>query len=481
MMARLKKTTLGLLLLLSIHAKAEEAVSPTILKVIDREIEVNGKKAKVYGIEQTDGTLGLVLKKGQEFNVSVENQIHEPTSIHWHGLILPNDQDGVAYITQLPIRPGEKYPYQFPIVQSGTYWMHSHFGLQGQKLMTAPLILLDPITFPKAQEVVVFLNDFSFKEPSFIFNDLRKNYESPMPIDMKMEKTGKDLVDVAYDAFLVNLATLSKPQVISVNPGSLVRLRIINGSSSTNFYVKLQELEAQAIAFDGQPIYPLKSKQFELGIANRLDLLVRLPNTEGAYPILVQGEGTTMLGGLVLATPKASHPSLSEKTGEPAEAFTGKQQLKMRALKSLEKKKVDKVLQVKLGGDMFRYIWTINGKAWPDTTPLEVKKGERVEIVFENATTMSHPMHLHGHTFQITEINGIGLEGTKCDTVLVLPKGIVKIQFDADNPGIWPLHCHNLYHQAAGMFTTLNYVGYPIPNFTTYEKRFVTTSEETFR
>ena len=109
---------------------------------------------------------------------------------------------------------------------------------------------------------------------------------------------------------------------------------------------------------------------------------------------------------------------------------------------------------------MAKYIWTINGKAWPNNEPVWVKQGERVELVFVNQTMMSHPMHLHGHFFQIKEINGRAVEGALRDTILVLPHSTVKVQFEANNPGNWPLHCHNLYHQYAGMMTTLNYEGF---------------------
>jgi len=107
-------------------------------------IEVNGKKANVYRIEQPDGTWGYRGTEGQMFNVIVKNDVNVPTVIHWHGLILPNSQDGVPGITQPPIMPGKAYPYHFPLVQSGTYWMHSHYAGQIQQQMSAPLIIDDP-------------------------------------------------------------------------------------------------------------------------------------------------------------------------------------------------------------------------------------------------------------------------------------------------------------------------------------------------
>lgn len=371
-------------------------------------------------------------------------------------------------MTQLPILPGQSYPYYFPIVQAGTYWMHAHYGLEEQKLLTAPLILHEQIPDSDIQQVVILLSDFAFRGGREIFAELRKNYDSKAPPKMKTMKS--DIFDVEYDAFLANSRALSDPEVVPVQPEKVVRLRFINGSSSTNFFLRLGDLVGEAIAADGELMVPVTSSQFELGIGNRFDILVRIPQGTGAYPILAQGEGTSMLTGLILATPGAKTPRISERTSRPAGAFSGLQQKTFLALHPLDTKQADRTLHLKLGGNMYRYIWTINDQVWPYVTPLMVKLGERVEVVFENATSMSHPMHLHGHVFEIMEINGVPFKGVKGDTVLVLPFATVKIQFDADNPGVWPLHCHNLYHQAAGMMTTMNYEGYPVPKFTKQEQ-----------
>jgi FtsP/CotA-like multicopper oxidase with cupredoxin domain len=109
---------------------------------------------------------------------------------------------------------------------------------------------------------------------------------------------------------------------------------------------------------------------------------------------------------------------------------------------------------------MAKYLWTLNGQAWPKITPLEVKQGERIEIAFVNETGMAHPMHLHGHVFQVTEIGGKRVSGALRDTLSVLPRQTVKVQLDANYPGYWMIHCHVLYHQAAGMMTVLHYEGF---------------------
>lgn len=452
---------LSLILRQSIHLQADSI----ILKAKNRDIWVNGKKSQVYEIAQPNGMQGLFLQKGERFEVVVENQIDQPTGVHWHGLILPNNQDGVPFVTQPPIPSGGKYQYSFPIVQAGTFWMHAHFGLQEQKLLTAPLIFRDPSEKnADIQDIIMFLSDFSFRNPLEIFKELKSkgmkdmkslNHENSVN-NMAMQI---DLNDVKYDAFLTNWRTLSDPEIVSIKPGKEVRLRVINGSSSSNFFIQLGNLKGEIIATDGADSQPFAASQFEIGIAQRLDVLIKIPEGQGAYPILAQGEGLQMRTGLVLATSNAQVPKIKEMADKPMGAMSYHQESLLKAKNSMPKRKVQRRLVVNLDGDMSKYIWTINGKTWPNNNePLMVQQGERVEIVFINHTPMSHPMHLHGHVFQITEINEKPIEGALHDTILVLPQSIVKVQFDANNPGNWPFHCHNLYHQYAGMMTTLNYI-----------------------
>jgi FtsP/CotA-like multicopper oxidase with cupredoxin domain len=157
--------TVVLALVSNVSAQGQATVPDgwTLLRITEGEIEVHGKKGKAYNIQRPDGTAGYVGTMGERFRVMLENQTQEPVSIHWHGLLLANGQDGVPYVTQRPIQPAERRAYDFPIVQAGTYWMHSHFGLQEQPMMTAPLILKAPTTSnPDEQDVVMMLNDFTF-------------------------------------------------------------------------------------------------------------------------------------------------------------------------------------------------------------------------------------------------------------------------------------------------------------------------------
>lgn len=428
----------------------------TELQTTTKKITVNGKEATVLALIQPDGTFGIRTRKGANFDVLLKNTMQVPTSIHWHGLILPNGQDGVAFITQFPIYPGLSNHYNFPLVQSGTYWMHSHFGLQEQQLLSAPLIIDDPQEAKIAdQDVIVFLADFSFTPAQKIFEQLRHK-NSPKSMSM-MKMSSQDIVDVDYDALLTNYRTLDNPDIVKVTPGNKVRLRIIDGASSTNFFINIGNLDGELIAVDGNRIKPLHGSHFELAVAQRLDIIVTVPQEGGTFPILAVGEGTDMQTGLVLTTKDTQSFGLRGKTAEKAKALTNEQEKHLQALYPLAPKPIDQHVHLELGGDMSTYSWTINGQSWPEITPVVVEQGKRVEITFKNNTSMSHPMHLHGHVFQVTAIDGQPIDGAMRDTVLVTPNSSLSIQFDANNPGVWPLHCHLLYHLEGGMLTVVRY------------------------
>lgn len=442
---------------------------PTVLLIKKFQTEVDGKPAELFRIEQPDGTWGYKGVKGQVFDAIVKNQTDKPTVLHWHGLIVPNDQDGVPYVTQEPIPPGGEYHYHFILKQSGTYWMHSHHDLQVQQFLSAPLIIADPNDKVSDKEVTLFIGDFSFKKPEVILSELKKGQMSHMHhgsgmSSMPMDNAAPDLNDVNYDAFLTNYKTLKNPQIVPVHPGNTVRLRFIAGSAMSNFFINTGILKGEAIAIDGQSIQPVQSEQFQLAVGQRLDVLVTIPQGEAAYPILAQGEGTQMQTGLILATPKAIMPKLNEKSSSKAGALNYDQEFQFKALNPLPDKTPGQILTVNLEGDMMRYVWTINNQKWPDIKPLIVDGNKRVEMVFNNKTTMAHPMHLHGHVFEVTEIDGKKIKnGLLHDTVIVLPKSTVNIQFDTDNPGNWMMHCHMLYHQETGMMTLVSYQDIKLP------------------
>ncbi len=195
-------------------------------------------------------------------------------------------------------------------------------------------------------------------------------------------------------------------------------------------------------------------------MAQRLDIRITVAREPAAYPILAVLEGERSQTGLILkAGNRASVMRVPEMAANASSPVDLDLERRLRATAPLAKRKADRVHQINLTGEMAGYVWSINGVAWTkDVPPLPVAKGERVELVFQNRTPMPHPMHLHGHEFQVVEIDGKRFPGAVRDTVLVPPNTRVVVAFDANNPGLWAMHCHLLYHLDAGMFTTLRYV-----------------------
>jgi FtsP/CotA-like multicopper oxidase with cupredoxin domain len=438
--------------------------APTVLRLERRDIEVNGKSASVYCIRQPDGTFGITTDTGKPFRVRVENHIEEPSLIHWHGLTPPWRQDGVPELSGLSIPPGGSADYDFPLRRGGTYWMHSHYGLQEQLLLSAPLIIRDGGENPSQQEVVVMLADFSFTPPDQIFAHLQARQTDDMRgMDMHgAEMPGMEsesaLNDVRYDAFLANSRTLADPEVVKVEPGGRVRLRIINASSMSAYHIDLGQLEGDLISVDGIPIQPVRGDNFPITVAQRLDIELTIPKFAAAYPVLALLEGERRQTGLVLLAGKGQITRISGMAEVASPPLTLGLERSLRAAEPLADRRADRTHVLNLTGSMQGYQWSINNVAWTkDVPPLMVAEGERVELAVANQTMMPHPMHLHGHSFQVVAIDGHRSAGAVRDTVLVPPKTTVTVAFDADNPGWWPFHCHLLYHQHAGMFATLRY------------------------
>jgi FtsP/CotA-like multicopper oxidase with cupredoxin domain len=456
-------------------ANGDVSSSPqTVLRIGRRDIEVNGKPASVFGITQPDGTFGIRTRSGARFSVRVENRINEPSLLHWHGLTPPWRQDGVPGISGPLIQPGESADYDFPLRFGGTFFMHSHHGLQEQLLMAAPLIISDHRDQPDQQEVVLELADFSFTPPEEISAALKKASNmsamaqgpSGGSADMGGPKAGgmtmgarPDLNDVKYDAFLANDRTFRDPQVVPVEPGGRVLLRVINSSAMSAFHVDLGQLDGELIAVDGFEVEPMAGKRFPIAVAQRLDIRLAIPRETATHPVRALLEGDNKQTGIVLRAGNALIAGIPDTTAMTSPALTLDLESRLRAKAPLAPRKADRRHTLNLTGSMAGYIWSINNVVWTkDTPPLPVAQGERVEILFVNQTPMPHPMHLHGHEFQIMAINDQQFRGAVRDTVMVPPGHRVLVAFDAINPGHWALHCHLLYHLEAGMFTTVQYV-----------------------
>jgi FtsP/CotA-like multicopper oxidase with cupredoxin domain len=440
-----------------------------------RTLAVNGKSAQVFGLIGPNGKPGITLSPGERFHVDLANEAGTSTIVHWHGQLPPWTQDGFPWPQTPPIPAGDTHSYDYAPI-AGTYWMHSHQGMQEQSLMTAPLIVRNAEDMrADRQEVVLMLHDFSFRTPDELLAGLTKSNgsQSGMKIGMGNNMNmasgsmgtvnmgsgmAMDLNDIDYDAFLANDRTFADPEVIRTELAGRVRLRLINAASSTQFWIDLGALSGTVVAVDGHPVRPVRVTRLPLAMAQRLDMLIDLPGN-GAYPIFAQVEGKRARTGIVLAASGASVPRLAAEAGENAPPVDLSLERRLEAVTPLAARAPDVTHRVILAGAMAPYAWSLNGEYWPNVNPLMVATGQRMAIEMLNHTMMPHPMHLHGHAFQVVAINGAPLAGAVRDTVLVPPMGSVTIAFDADNPGRWAFHCHNLYHMMAGMMTEVRYPG----------------------
>jgi FtsP/CotA-like multicopper oxidase with cupredoxin domain len=448
------------------RAASAAAATATPLRVDSRVIEVNGKPAKVFGLLQANGTSGLDIEAGAGFKVRLENNSGEPTLVHWHGLLPPYGQDGVPGMPQPLLPSGQAYEYDFPVENPGTHWMHAH-TLQEQRLLAAPLIVRDPADSGRdEQDVVVLLHDFSFKPPEELLAALATGQPSTGMTDHGampgmshpgMESMAMDLNDIEYDAYLANDHTLEDPEIHRVEVGGDVRLRLINGATATGFWIDLGMIEGEAVAVDGNPIVPMPGRRFPLGMGQRIDIRLRLPKSEGAWPILAVREGAAQRTGFVLATKTGIVPFINGIGDQFAPPLDLELESGLRASRPLPAQSFDRHFDMTLGGDMAAYLWTINGRTWEQHQPLAVQLGQRVEATLMNQSMMAHPMHLHGHHFQIVAIDGKRMSGAVRDTIWLPPMRSVTLTFDALNPGEWAFHCHHLYHMARGMMTTVRY------------------------
>ena len=461
-----------------IRAGAEEA-APLRLLATRRTLDIDGREATVFGLSGPGGQ-GLVLDPGQRFRVDLINDLPVPSIVHWHGQIPPNEQDGVPDMPLPLLSPGETRSYDFAPMP-GTHWMHSHVPLQEMQLLAAPLIVRKPEDLATdRQEVVLFLHDFSFKAPEEVLEEITGGNgaghggghggapaSGDMPAmdhssvgsmtmgSMDMGGMAMDLNDHDWDAYLANDRTLSDPEVIPVERGGRVRLRIINAAAATVFWIDTGAAEGRLVAVDGHEIRSVSGSRFGLAMGQRLDIELDLPKEGGAWPILALREGARERTGIILATPRAAVTKLDglSETEAPAFDIDLAQESRLAAIDTLSARKPAKSRMIMLGGSMQPYVWTIDGATWGSHRPVSAKSGERVELTFHNMSMMGHPMHLHGHAFQVVGINARRFEGARRDTVYVPPMAAVTVALDAGEAANWMLHCHHMPHLATGMMT----------------------------
>ncbi|MFF8191067.1 multicopper oxidase family protein [Streptomyces bobili] len=458
-----------------------------------------GVRTKTWAFEGRTPGREVRLSTGDTLVAELSNQLpgKTTTSIHWHGIALRNDMDGVPSATQTAVRAGSTFTYRFIADAPGTYFFHPHVGVQLDRGLYAPLIVEDPRE-PLAydDEWVVVLDDWVdgvTGTPDEVFAELRQGMggmdmggasgsgmeghdmhsmgdmgedaASPSPsssggmssrfmlMGAESDLLGGDAGDVKYPHHLVNGRIPADPHVYTGKPGRKVRLRIINAGSDTAYRVALGSHRLTITHTDGYPVQHQQVDALLIGMGERYDVLVTLG--DGVFPLVAAAEGKNAGGLALVRTGSGRAPSASVRPKELSGLIMTASQLRAADDVRLKSARTDVTHQIKLTGGMMHYNWAINGKpfdmAHPDANPILVEEGQRVRLDFVNDTTMWHPMHLHGHTYQL------GDSGPRKDTTIVLPKKKLSVFFDGDNPGQWMLHCHNAYHGEAGMMGIVAY------------------------
>ncbi|HEX7660296.1 MAG TPA: multicopper oxidase family protein [Pseudonocardiaceae bacterium] len=415
-----------------------------------------------------DGLPGPLLrgKVGEVLRVSVKNQLPTDTTVHWHGLAVPNAMDGVPDVTQPTIAAGKSFDYQFALPQPGTYWYHSHVGVQIDRGLYGPLIIDDPRESGDYDvEWIVLLDDWidgTGTTPDQVLAELKAGRMPGMPDMANMPGMmgpgsavlGGDGGDVSYPHYLLNGKVPTAPVTFSAKPGQRARIRIINAGGDTAFRVALGGHRLTVTHTDGYAVQPVEVDTLLIAMGERYDVEVTLG--DGVFPLVAVAEGKSGQALGVVRTGSGAVPAATATPAELSRQLLSYSDLRATGGAVLAERTPDVTYDLVLGGQMMPYQWTINGST--DYPALKVRKGQYVRLRYRNTTTMYHPMHTHGHTAALRQTGQpTGTSGPRKDTVIVLPGQTVVADLEANNPGEWMLHCHNAYHAVSGLMTMLSY------------------------
>jgi FtsP/CotA-like multicopper oxidase with cupredoxin domain len=415
----------------------------------------------------------LRLRAGEVLRARLENRLPAGTTVHWHGIALRNQMDGVPGLTQPAVKPGEGFDYEFAVPDPGTYFYHPHVGLQIERGLYGPLVVEDPNEAVRYdREAVLVLDDWTHQvgaSPEAALASLRRggmrhagqagghhghHGAGAAATFGPSSPLGADAGDVRHPLYLVNGRSPRSPTVLRARPGQRIRLRIVNTAADTAFRLVLGGHRLKVTHADGFPVRHVTGDALLIAMGERYDVQVELG--DGVFPLVALAEGKDAQAFAVVRTSRGVPPRPGVRPAELDRWVVTVADLDADGAVDLGRRPVDRTHRLVLDGDMETYRWTINGHAHHGAAPLAARQGERVRLVFENRSPMFHPMHLHGHTFQVRRA-GERRGGPRKDTVVVRPLERVTVEFEADNPGRWMLHCHNAYHQAGGMMTTLAY------------------------
>lgn len=434
---------------------------------------IAGQKARTWGYNGSLVAPTLHGQVGDQLAVTVQNDLDESTTIHWHGLALRNNADGVPKVSQKAIGAGQDYDYTFKLPHPGTYWYHSHLEMQRERALYGALIIEDPQeTLEYDKDWVIVLDDWLdgvSATPDEVLKEVSKGMGSmegmghdgggPMKMGNLLmgaasDFLGGDAGDIAYPLHLFNGQDTKDPETFKAKPGERIRLRIINASADTAYRVGVPNQQLSVTHTDGFPVKHVKADAVVVGMGERIDAI--LVAKEGYTPLIALAEGKNQMTYGLLSTGIGDAPSADKLPRKLEGKVVDGGQLAADPSVNLPSKTVDRTHELRLTGGMEKFDWGINGHRFDLASPYEnafdIKRGERVEVKFVNDTQMWHPMHIHGHTFQV------GDEGARKDTVIVRPGDTMSVYFDADNPGQWLTHCHNAYHAERGMMGVFSYI-----------------------
>ena len=403
----------------------------------------------------------LRVPRGTKLGVTLENQVADATSLHWHGIRVPNAMDGVPDLTQKPVRRGESFDYEFEARDSGTYWYHPHWQSyeQVERGLYGALVVEEDAPPEVDRDVVWVLDDWRLTAEAKIAGDFANFF------------------DMSHAGRLGNTVTVNGRVVdeFKVRAGERIRLRLVNAANARIFGLRFGVMTPWLIATDGHATepYPLGANRIVLGPGMRADLVLDCGGAQGervtvvddfyprlAYRLLdIVYEAGPPLRRKLPGTPIAVAPNaLPEPNLAEAErhriVFGGGMMGGLREAEFQGAKRPMREIMLE-----HRMAWAVNGKVIGehDHAPFfTLKLGRSYIFALENDTAWHHPIHLHGHVFQVVARNGANVARAEWrDTVLMSPKERVDIAFVADNPGDWMFHCHILEHQAGGMMAVV--------------------------
>ncbi len=438
------------------------------LRAAPTTVDLAGRLVQTWAYDGVVPGKELRAMAGDLLRVRLTNDLPEETTVHWHGLALRNDMDGVPGLTQDPVSAGGSFDYALEVPHPGTYWFHPHVGVQLDRGLQAPLIVEDPAEpMSYEEEVVLVLDDWTDgwgDSPDAILERMARegmvmkgmnqgamSMEDSMP--SHAQPLGADTGDVVYPAHLINGRVPEDPLVISSAPGRRIRLRIINAGGDTAYRFAVGGHRLSVTHTDGFPVDSFEVDTLIIGMGERYDVLVT--TGDGAFPVVAVPEGKNAAPGFaVLRSASGATPAPDTLPVELAGQLLSYADLRATESAALEPREPDRELELGLQMVNGGRQWFINGAAFGDHEPLQIQSDERIRLIMRNESMMFHPMHVHGHTFALAGQDGRGI---RKDTINVLPMESLSVDLQADNPGEWLIHCHNIYHGELGMMTVLSY------------------------